>query len=51
LFPAIVFIHGGGFATGSAVAYNNFTDIGRRYVQKGIVTVAIQYRLSVLGKV
>jgi hypothetical protein len=45
----LVLIHGGGFEFGGASIFDNYTDIGRRFVARGLVVVAIQYRLSVLG--
>ena len=44
--PVLVFIHGGGYNTGSASdpLYN-----GASFAREGIVFVSIQYRLNVLG--
>ena len=44
--PVMVWIHGGGFAGGSAS--NNFTD-GTKLMRHGVVVVTIEYRLGVLG--
>ena len=44
--PVLVFIHGGGYNTGSAADPLLFGDA---FVQKGIVYVTFQYRLNVLG--
>ncbi|NKF23032.1 carboxylesterase/lipase family protein [Solimonas marina] len=43
--PVMVYIHGGGFTIGSA----NEVYTGERYAAKGIVLVAIQYRLGPPG--
>ena len=44
--PVLVWIHGGGYNTGSAS--DSLTD-GKYFVQDGICFVSIQYRLNVLG--
>ena len=44
--PVLVFIHGGGYNTGSA---NDPLIHGDAFVKKGIVYVTFQYRLNVLG--
>ena len=44
--PVLVWIHGGGYNTGSASC--PLTD-GKNFVEKGILYVSIQYRLNVLG--
>uniref|UniRef100_A0A914I3Q7 Carboxylic ester hydrolase n=1 Tax=Globodera rostochiensis TaxID=31243 RepID=A0A914I3Q7_GLORO len=49
LFPVLVLIASGGFETGSAAEFGNYTDLGLRYVSAGIVLVSIQYRLGALG--
>ncbi len=43
--PVMVFIHGGGFATGGAMELYN----GSRFARQGAVCVTIQYRLGPLG--
>lgn len=45
-FPVLVWIHGGGYNTGSAS--DSLTD-GLSFVEEGICYVSIQYRLNVLG--
>ncbi|KAH7711698.1 CRE-GES-1 protein [Aphelenchoides avenae] len=49
IHPVMVIIHGGGFAFGSAMHYRDSADLGNSFVSKGIVVVAIQYRLGVYG--
>lgn len=44
--PVLVWIHGGGYNTGSAAC--PLTD-GRRFARHGMVYVSLQYRLNVLG--
>ncbi len=44
-FPVMVWIHGGAFATGSAAAYADPTPL----VSRGVIVVAINYRLGALG--
>lgn len=44
-FPVMVWIHGGAFNTGGAVTYQSPTPL----VSKGVVVVAINYRLGPLG--
>lgn len=48
-YPVMVLVHGGGFAFGSAMYYRDYQDIAENFVSKGIVVVAIQYRLGVYG--
>lgn len=45
-FPVMVWIHGGGYNTGSAS--DEFYS-GKEFVKEGILFVSIQYRLNVLG--
>lgn len=45
-FPVLVWIHGGGYNTGSTS--DSLTD-GITFVKEGICYVSIQYRLNVLG--
>jgi len=46
LLPVMIWIHGGGLETGS----NNFVDYGPlRFLDKGMLVVAINYRLGPLG--
>ena len=46
LLPIIVWIHGGGFRTGS----NNFTVYGPNYLlDKDVILVSMNYRLGILG--
>uniref|UniRef100_A0A0M3IVE3 Carboxylic ester hydrolase n=1 Tax=Ascaris lumbricoides TaxID=6252 RepID=A0A0M3IVE3_ASCLU len=47
-FPVLVWIHGGGFNTGSADLYH-YGNITKNFVASGIVVVTIQYRLGPLG--
>jgi para-nitrobenzyl esterase len=52
--PVLVWIHGGGFTTGSAADYvptsNNFLWYdGRPFAERGVVVVTLNYRLGVLG--
>ncbi|KAI1708090.1 carboxylesterase family domain-containing protein [Ditylenchus destructor] len=47
--PVMVIIHGGGYMAGGARMYRDYGDITNHFVSKGIVTVIIQYRLSVYG--
>ncbi len=42
--PVMVWIHGGGFRTGSGSGYD-----GRRFARDGVVLVATNYRLGALG--
>ena len=44
-YPVMVWIHGGAFTTGSAAFYADPSPL----VAKGVVVVAIQYRLGALG--
>ena len=44
-YPVMVWIHGGAFATGSARIYADPSAL----VSKGVIVVAIQYRLGALG--
>jgi len=44
-FPVMVWIHGGAFTTGSASVYADPTPL----VSKGVIVVAINYRLGALG--
>ena len=44
--PVFVWIHGGGYMTGSA---NDSLYYGERFAREGVVYVSIQYRLNVLG--
>ena len=43
--PVLVFIHGGSFVSGSSIDYN----LSKFVAGKGVVAVAIQYRLGLLG--
>jgi para-nitrobenzyl esterase len=52
--PVIVWIHGGGFTTGSAADNVPLTTDflwynGQRFAERGVVVVTINYRLGVLG--
>jgi carboxylesterase type B len=47
--PVLVLIHGGFFSIGSARKFSNFEYIGEKLVTRGIVVVALQYRLGFLG--
>ncbi len=52
--PVIVWIHGGGFTTGSAAdVVPNSTDFlwysGQPFAERGVVVVTVNYRLGVLG--
>jgi para-nitrobenzyl esterase len=52
--PVIVWIHGGGFTTGSAADYvPNSTNFlwysGQPFAERGVVVVTLNYRLGVLG--
>lgn len=42
-------VHGGGFEEGNSARYANVDQVGRKFVSKGIIVIAIQYRLGVLG--
>jgi para-nitrobenzyl esterase len=44
-FPVMVWIHGGAFVTGSAAVYADPTPL----VSRGVIVVAINYRLGALG--
>uniref|UniRef100_A0A0K8TUP8 Carboxylic ester hydrolase n=1 Tax=Epiphyas postvittana TaxID=65032 RepID=A0A0K8TUP8_EPIPO len=46
LYPVMVFIHGGGFKTGSNT---NFLYNPQLLVQKGVIVVTINYRLGAFG--
>lgn len=43
--PVLVFIHGGSFVSGSSIDYN----LSKFVAGKGVIGVAIQYRLGLLG--
>ncbi|KAK0427445.1 hypothetical protein QR680_010228 [Steinernema hermaphroditum] len=47
-YPVLLFIHGGGFVSGSA-NYFNYQNISENFVSQGIVFVTINYRLSAYG--
>ncbi|GMR61144.1 hypothetical protein PMAYCL1PPCAC_31339, partial [Pristionchus mayeri] len=47
-YPVMMFIHGGGFAAGSAMAYGD-QGICEGLVRQGVIVVVVQYRLGVLG--
>jgi carboxylesterase type B len=42
-------VHGGGFEKGNSARYANVNEIGRKFTSKGIIIVAIQYRLGQFG--
>lgn len=48
-YPVIVFIHGGGFQTGSASDYKQFPILDN-FVSKGAVFITLNYRLGPFGK-
>ncbi|KAI1711722.1 carboxylesterase family domain-containing protein [Ditylenchus destructor] len=47
-FPVLVFIHGGGFTSGSAKMYG-YVPFAANFVSRGIVVVTVQYRLGMFG--
>jgi len=49
MLPVMFIIHGGGYVLGSASPYYNVTDMGAKFVSKGLVVISIQYRLGFLG--
>ena len=44
-YPVMIFIHGGGFVTGSAPTY----EAGKLVTENDVIVVTIQYRLGILG--
>uniref|UniRef100_A0A914KW32 Carboxylic ester hydrolase n=1 Tax=Meloidogyne incognita TaxID=6306 RepID=A0A914KW32_MELIC len=49
LLPILVLIYTGGFETQSMRRYKDFEDIGRKYLSKGILVIAVQFRIGFLG--
>uniref|UniRef100_A0A7E4WA83 COesterase domain-containing protein n=1 Tax=Panagrellus redivivus TaxID=6233 RepID=A0A7E4WA83_PANRE len=47
-YPVIVWIHGGGFESGSARDFH-IEDFADRFVSAGVIVVTINYRLGVFG--
>ncbi|KAI6190718.1 Carboxylic ester hydrolase [Aphelenchoides bicaudatus] len=47
-WPVVIFIHGGGFCTGSASQFG-YEVVSDNFVSQGIITITIQYRLGMLG--
>ncbi|KAI6177396.1 Carboxylic ester hydrolase [Aphelenchoides bicaudatus] len=47
-YPVLLYVHGGGFCTGSSSQFG-FDVISDNFVSQGIITVSIQYRLGFLG--
>lgn len=47
VLPVMVFIHGGGFLTGSGNIGIHGAD---RFLDNGVILVTINYRLNVFGK-
>ncbi|KAI6180382.1 Carboxylic ester hydrolase [Aphelenchoides besseyi] len=47
-FPVLVWIHGGGFAGGSAEMYG-FKELAHEFAGQGVVMVTLQYRLGIFG--
>ena len=47
-YPVLVYIHGGGFCFGSApeIGYDKIT---RNFVSRGLIVVAIPYRVGIYG--
>ena len=45
--PVMVWLHGGGFASGAG--YNNPNDSGRGLARQGVVVVSVNHRLNILG--
>lgn len=43
-------IHSGGFEVGSMQIYSRYEEVGEHFVSYGIVFVAVQYRLGVVGE-
>ncbi|CAD5230432.1 unnamed protein product [Bursaphelenchus xylophilus] len=47
--PIFFMVHGGGFEFGNCMRYANIEENAKKFLSKGIIMVAIQYRLAVLG--
>jgi carboxylesterase type B len=43
-------VHGGAYEEGNSARYGNLDELGNKFVAKGIIVVAIQYRLGVFGR-
>nr|CAD2133453.1 unnamed protein product [Meloidogyne enterolobii] len=49
LLPILVLVYTGGFETQSMRRYKDFEDIGKKYLSKGILVIAVQFRIGFLG--
>ncbi|KAI6207332.1 Carboxylic ester hydrolase [Aphelenchoides fujianensis] len=47
-YPVLVFIHGGGFCSGSASQFG-YENVSDNFVSQGIVVITLQYRLGMMG--
>jgi para-nitrobenzyl esterase len=48
MLPVMIWIHGGGFIGGSLLEYSPITGIVTNFARRGVIVVAINYRLGFL---
>ena len=49
MLPILVLFYTAGFQSQSMRRYKDFEDIGKKYLSRGIIVVAVQFRIGFFG--